>query len=480
MKAIGLVLGLLLVAACSKPPAGQSASVGDLKVELAVVPDPPTTGENRLMVAVRDASGKPVEGARLTFQYEMPAMGSMAEMKGGGTTESLGDGRYSIRYPLQTNGDWTLTLGIEAPGHTPTQVRLTVSPPRKGFTVESGGATGTAMEAPGSGKPLEISPYRQQLLGVRFATAAQRELSRSLRGFGRVEVDERQLADVTLKYESYVESLSVAETGRAVRIGEPLLRLYSPDLLAAEEEYLQAARVSADEGTKVLQTAAARRLRLWGLTAEDLERLRARGTSEGRFALRSPASGVVLEKNVVAGTRVMPGEVLYRIGNLGRVWVQAQFYESEAPLVAVDQPAVVSLAAIPGEPIEGRVSFVAPRVDEKTRTLQARIEVSNPRLLLKPGMFADVRVDRSLGRVLAVPSAALLVSGEHRYAFVQRAQGQLQPVEVMTGFTGGDFTEVRSGLKDGDRVVVGPTFLLGSEAQLRDAMPRWSAPRSLV
>jgi membrane fusion protein, copper/silver efflux system len=477
MRRAALVLGLLLVAAaCSQPPAGQSTSAGDLKVGLALAPDPPTTGDNRLLVTLREASGKPVDGARLAFQYDMPAMGSMAEMKGGGTTQSLGNGRYSISYPLQTNGDWTLTLGIEAPGHSPAQVRLTVSPPRKGFTLETGGAVGETTEAPGLGKPLELSPYRQQLLGVRFATVGQRDLSRSLRGFGRVEVDERQLADVTLKYEAYVESLAVAETGRAVRTGEALLTLYSPDLLAAEEEFLEAARVASDEGTKALQSAASRRLRLWGLNEADLKHLRAQGKSNGRLTLRSPASGIVLEKNVVTGSRVTPGEVLYRIGNLGQVWVQAQFYESEAPFIAVGQPASVSLGAVPGDKIEGRVSFVAPRVDEKTRTLQARIEVSNPKLLLKPGMFADVRVERSLGKVLSVPSAALLMSGEHRYAFVQRSQGQLQPVEVLTGATAGDFTEVRSGLQEGDRVVIGPTFLLGSEAQLRDAMPRWSAP----
>jgi len=476
MRRAPFVLSLLVAAACSKPPAGQSASAGDLKVDLALAPDPPRTGDNHLLVTLRDASGKPVEGARLAFQYEMPAMGQMAEMKGGGTPQSLGNGRYSISYPLQTNGDWTLTLGIEAPGHTPTQVRLTVSPSRKGFTLETGGAIGETAEAPGLGKPLDLSPYRQQLLGVRFATVAQRELSRALRGFGRVEVDERQLADVTLKYEAYVESLSVAETGRAVRTGQPLLTLYSPDLLSAEEEFLESARVTSDEGTRALQTASGRRLRLWGLNDSDLQRLRAKGHSDGRLTLRSPASGVVLEKNVVTGSRVMPGEVLYRIGNLGRVWVQAQFYESEAPFVAVGQPASVSLGAVPGDKIEGRVSFVAPRVDEKTRTLQARIEVSNPKLLLKPGMFADVRVEHVLGKVLSVPSAALLMSGEHRYAFVRRAEGQLQPVEVMTGATAGDFTEVRSGLQEGDRVVVGPTFLLGSEAQLRDAMPRWSTP----
>jgi Cu(I)/Ag(I) efflux system membrane fusion protein len=477
MKTLAWTLGCLLLVACSKPPASQSTSAGDFRLELALVPDPPTTGENRLLVTVRDATGNPLDGAQLAFEYDMPAMGSMPQMKGGGTTEALGKGRYSIRYPLQMPGDWMLTLGIEAPGHVLAHVRLTVSPARRGFTLEGGGHGGhEPPEAAGQGKALDVSPYRQQLLGVRYATATRRELSRSMRGFGRVEVDERQLADVTLKFEAYVESLLVAETGRAVRAGEPLLRLYSPDLLAAEEEYLEAIRTVGDADTKPLQLAASRRLRIWGLTDQDLQQLRSHGSSEGRMTLRSPAAGVVLEKNVVSGSRVMAGEVLYRIGNLGRVWVQAQFYESEAPFVAVGQPAVVSLAAIPGEAIDGRISFVAPRVDEKTRALQARVEVANPRLLLKPGMFADVRVERSLGPVLSIPSASLLISGEHRYVFLQRPEGRLKPVEVMVGTSGGEFTEVRSGLEEGDQVVVGPTFLLGSEAQIREAMPRWSEP----
>jgi Cu(I)/Ag(I) efflux system membrane fusion protein len=351
-----------------------------------------------------------------------------------------------------------------------------VSPPRRGFSLESGGAPAGGGESAGGGKALEVSPYRQQLLGVRFASVAERELTRLLRGFGVVDVDERQLADVTLKYEAYVESLAVAETGRDVRAGEPLLRLYSPDLLSAEEEFLEAARLAGEQGASAVQTAAARRLRLWGLSDSDLQRLRESGHSDGRLTLRSPATGVVLQKDVVVGSRVMPGEVLYRIGNLGRIWVQAQFYESEAPFVAVGQQTSVTLSALPGEVIQGRVSFVAPRVDEKTRTLAARIEIPNPKLLLKPGMFADVRVERSLGKVLSVPTSAVLMSGEHRYAFVQREAGRLEPVEVRTGASAGDFIEVRSGLQQGDHVVVGPTFLLGSEAQLRDAMPRWSAP----
>jgi membrane fusion protein, copper/silver efflux system len=472
MRSLLVAMLLLVAVACGKSPHAPAIPSGDYRLHLVLEPDPPTTGNNALLVTVEDAASKPVEGARLSFQYDMAAMGSMPPMKGGGESEALSGGRYRVRYQLPMNGEWMLSLGIEAPGHAPSELRLKIGPPRRGFVVEAGGATGATA---GEGRPIELSPYRQQLLGLRFATVERRELSRELRGFGQVEVDERQLADVTLKYEAYVESLAVAETGRTVRAGEPLLTLYSPDLLSAEEEYIATAR-AGDEGETPLRAAAGRRLRLWGLSEADLQRLRTQGHSAGRLTLRSPTSGVVLEKNVVAGSRVMSGQVLYRIGNLGNVWVQARFYESEAPFVALGQRAAVAVPSLPGEAIEGRVSFLAPRVDEKTRTLQARIEVSNPRRLLLPGMFADVVVERPLGTVLSVPSSALLISGEHRYAFVRRSETQLQPLEVRVGASAGEFTEVRSGLTDGDRVVIGPTFLLGSEAQLREAMPRWSAP----
>jgi len=187
-------------------------------------------------------------------------------------------------------------------------------------------------------------------------------------------------------------------------------------------------------------------------------------------------TGVVLEKAVVEGAHAMPGKTLFRIGDLGRVWVQAAVYEHDAPFIAVGQHATVTLPSLPGQALEARVTFVAPRVDARTRTLDARLELVNPRLLLKPGMFADVAVEVPLGTRLAVPDSALLLSGGHRYAFVDRGQGKLAPVEVDIGAQTGDFDEVVSGLAKGDRVATGATFLLSSEAKLRDALPRWSRP----
>ena len=460
-----VLLGFAL--SCAKQQA-TAVKAADLDVQVAVEPDPPRTGENRLRVSIRDASGKPVDGAQLAFEYHMPSMGSMPEMKGGGDVKAEGGGSYVVRYALAMQGDWYLSLGVDVPGHPHTLLKLKVSPPRRGFAVESKGAASEAAL-----KGIEVSPERQQLIGVTFEAVEERRLAITVRAPGRVAVDERKLADMTLKYEAYVERLFVGETGKAVKEGQPLLRLYSPDLLAAEEELLTARKSGA---APEIVSAAERRLTYWGLTREQIAGLERQGRAEGRLTVSAPTSGVVLEKAVVEGARAMPGTNLYRIGNLGRVWVQAAVYERDAPFVAVGQPAKISVPSLPGEPSDARVSFVAPTVDEKTRTLEARLELANAKLLLKPGMFADVLIEVPLGLRLAVPDSALLLSGEHRYAFVDRGEGRLEPVEVEVGALAGTYHEVKSGLAKGDRVATGATFLLSSEAKLRDALPHWRKP----
>ena len=473
---------LLLAAGAGCQRGSQASQAGDLTVAFAIDPDPPTTGDNHLRVELRDASGKPVDGARLEFVYDMPAMGAMPEMKGGGDVRGLGGGRYDVTYPLSMLGDWYLTLAIEAAGHPTAEVRLKISPPHRGFTVERHGSAAGAMPDAGAastaGQVLELSPERQQLIGVTYSTVEERTLAISIRAAGRIEVDERQVFDVTLKYEAYVEKLVVGETGKAVRTGDPLLTLYSPDLLAAEEELLQAQRAASEAGPAAERflRAATSRLHYWGLSPAQIEEIKKRGKADGRLTVHSPGNGVVLEKAAVVGLHAMAGTTLYRIGDLGRIWVQADLYAFDAPFVTVGQPARMSLPSIPGSTFQGRVTFLAPTLDEKTRTLRARLEFPNARLVFKPGMYCDVWIDAPLGVRLAVPDRALLLSGEHRYAFVERGPGKLQPVEVEIGARAGDFDEVLSGLQKGDRVVDGATFLVASEAQLRSALPRWSAP----
>src|SRR5262249_52511895 len=267
-----------------------------------------------------DAGGKPVEGAQIGFASGMPAMGSMPEMKGGGDVTALGNGKYQVGYSIPMLGDWTLTLRIDAPGHAHAELRLRVSHPRKGYLIETRGASVTRENAP---RNLELSPERQQLIGVVYAKVERRPLTLELRASGRVEIDETRVSDVVLRYDAYVEELFVNQTGQQVRKGQPLLTLYSPELLSAEQEYLVALRSTGSGGSEQLARAAADRLRRWNLDEAQLAALRNRGNAEPRLTLHSPADGTVLEKNVVSGTKAMAGMVLYRIGDLGRIWVIA-------------------------------------------------------------------------------------------------------------------------------------------------------------
>jgi len=471
---VAVLLALLAACSKSKTTSADALRAGDLLVEIALDPDPPRAGDNVLHVTVKDAQGKPVDGAHVGLVYDMPAMGAMPEMKGNGESKALGGGKYDVSYSLSMLGDWSITLGIEAPGHPPAELRFKVSPPRKGYTVESRGAGGAARE--GGPQLLEVTPERQQLIGVVYAKVERRPLSLSLRAHGRVEVDETQVADVVLKYDAYVEKLFVSQTGQPVKAGQPLLALYSPDLLSSERDYLIAIHSEGVPGREQLVRAAEERLRLWGLSSEQMADLRKRGKAEPRITIHSPASGVVLEKNVMAGTRAMAGNVLYRIGNLGRIWVLADLFESDAPYLQAGQPATMSLPWASGVTWKGVVQFVYPTVDGKTRAVRARLAFPNAELSFKPGMFVDVNVQVPLGNRLAIPDNALLASGEHRYAFVKRGEGRLQATEVKVGAMAGDYHEVLAGLSEGEEVATQATFLLSSEAQLRSALPRWGAP----
>jgi membrane fusion protein, copper/silver efflux system len=476
LTVVGVSLWLLGsgLAGCQKASSSEPLRVGDFLVSARLVPDPPTTGDNELVLQLRDPQRRPVDGASLDFLVSMPAMGAMAEMRSGGQLSARGDGVYDIRYPLRMQGDWTIALRISAAGHEAIELRLKVSPLRKGVVFESqveAGAPVTRADG-GVGGTLDVSPARQQLIGVTWGRVERRPIPLQLRVPGRVEVDETRLADVTLRYPAFVEKLHVGQVGQTVRQGEPLLTLYSPELFGAEQDFLVASR----GGNAQLLAAAEERLRLWGLSAEQLRALVEGGAAQPRMTVRSPVSGVVLAKNVVEGTRAETGMPLYRIGNLGRVWVLGDLFQADASSVAVGQEASMSVPGLPDAHWTGRVSFIYPTMEERTRTLRIRLEFGNAEAALRPGMYTDVLVQVPLGERLCVPDSALLRSGEHAYVFVRRGKGRLQPVEVEPGVSNGEFTEVRSGVDAGDEVATAATFLLSSEAQLRDALPRWSPP----
>jgi Cu(I)/Ag(I) efflux system membrane fusion protein len=332
---------------------------------------------------------------------------------------------------------------------------------------------------PGSGD-LDIAPERLQSIGVRFEKAARRPMVRDIRTVGRVVIDERRLARVNVKVEGWIEELFVNTTGELVRRGERLFALYSPELVATQEEYLLALRSvqtlgssefpQVAEGSRSLLEAARRRLQLWDIADSHVRELERTGTIVRTLPIHAPLGGTVIEKMAVAGMRVMPGEDLYVIADLSHVWVLADIYEYELPLVRVGQQADISVSYDSAEPMTGRLTFIYPTLQSETRTARARFEFDNPDGRLKPDMFVNVALSIPLGERLIVPKDAVLESGARRVIFVRRDGGRLAWREVKIGVRAGDQLEILDGLAEGEEVVTSANFLIDSESQVKGAM----------
>jgi Cu(I)/Ag(I) efflux system membrane fusion protein len=286
---------------------------------------------------------------------------------------------------------------------------------------------------------------------------------------------EDRVADVTLKIAGFVEDLYVNTTGESVRKGQPLLTLYGPELVAAQEELLTAKRLasrveeSAEEAWLSAQSmleAARRRLLYWDITAEQIERLERTGEVTKTLTLVSPVSGIVLLKEVLQGQRVTPGLLLYRIADLSEVWVEGDVFEQDLQFVQLDAQAHIEVAAYPGEHLMGRVSFVYPTVDVDSRTNCVRVTLKNPGLRLKPGMFATMFFDTQLPETMAIPLEAVLVTGERNLVFVRDADGMLQPREVVLGPQAGEYVQILFGLELGETIVGSANFLVDAESRL--------------
>jgi membrane fusion protein, copper/silver efflux system len=329
---------------------------------------------------------------------------------------------------------------------------------------------------------IKVLPERAQLLGVRSEPVGTGSPGGVLRTVGRVAADERRRGVVHAKYEGYVEKLYVDFTGQPVAKGQPLLDLYSPELVASEKEYLVARGAQSRlgessvpgvaQGAAELAAAARQRLRFFDVGPEDIAALEKTGVARRTITLRAPVSGVVVEKTAVVGTKVSPADGLYEIADLSRLWVLAEVYEKDLGAIRVGRPARITLAAQPGREWRGTVTFVSPTVKAETRTAEARIEVDNRDGVLKPEMFVDVSFEGSSTAGLTVPESAVIPTGERTLVFVDLGQGRYEPREVVLGARVPGGYEVTHGLSAGERVVVSANFLLDSESSLRAAIAR--------
>ncbi|HUI46929.1 MAG TPA: efflux RND transporter periplasmic adaptor subunit [Nitrospirota bacterium] len=352
---------------------------------------------------------------------------------------------------------------------------------RIGGQAQGQGASGNGKEAETTKQQaalpvITLSPDKVQLIGVRTAVAEYRPLGKEIRTVGKVVPDETRLAYVNTKVSGWVKKLYVDYTGKEVVKGQPLLSLYSPDLVTAQEEYLiaiQAAK-SGSGGSGELESSqqeliesAKRRLQLWDITDQQIAELEKNGKPQTDMIIEAPLSGIVLEKMVLEGAYISPGMNLYRIADLSTIWILADIYEYEVPLVRIGQSARVTLPYQSGEAYRAEVNYVYPTLDPVTRTVKVRLVMKNPRLLLKPEMFANVEINVFSGSRLVIPRSAVIDSGMRQIVYVEKKPGVYEQRQVTLGLRGEDSVEIVKGIVKGDRVVTSGNFLIDSESQLR-------------
>ena len=499
VTSVALVLALVVAALVFRQPlvawftgksmgghAGTPVTVqaGPFTLVAALDPDPPQEKGNALVLAVKDASGAPVEGARLDVSYDMPAMGSMAEMKGGAKVSDENGGHYRAEFDLPMgSGSWTIAVSIRATqGEASQRFTMTVGNAGLGAGGGPGGTVAPAASAAsgeiehytcsmhpsvhqnGPGKcpicgmdlipvtkaqqeqgVVTIDEARRQLIGVRTAPVVLAPMRSSFRAVGHVTYDESALTDVNLRVRGWITTLQVDRTGQRVARGQTLFTLYSPELYNAQQDFLLATNgaagsASPDGGSRVegLGRAARQRLRLLGMSVE-------------------------------------PGARLYRIAALGKVWIEADVYEADLANVRVGQRADVTLDYLPGRSYEAKIAYVYPYVDPKARTGRVRIEIGNKDLDLRPGMYASVELGADTGKRVQVPSAAVVYTGPRRLVFIDLGEGRFKPQEIQVGTEANGMYEVLAGLQPGDLVATSGVFLIAAEARISTAAKYWES-----
>jgi membrane fusion protein, copper/silver efflux system len=325
---------------------------------------------------------------------------------------------------------------------------------------------------------VKIDPERIQLFGVRTEKVISRELDKSIRAVGIVVSDERRVANIQTKFSGWIVDLYVNFTNQSVNQGEPLFSVYSPALLATQEEYIIAKKgmrnqlkgTFAEEYSRTNQKlleSVKQRLELWDIPQEEIERLDRQAIPMKTLTIRSPINGIVLQKNAFVGMNVEPGMNIFTVADLSHVWVLADIFEQDIASIRIGQQATLTMNAFPGKTFEGKVDFINYVLDQTTRTTKVRFDFSNREMLLKPGMYGVIELTIPIGFVLALPEAAVIDTGTKKIVFIERAPGFYRPIEIQLGAKGGGYYQVLKGLNENDLVVTSSQFLMDSESRIQ-------------
>jgi membrane fusion protein, copper/silver efflux system len=318
---------------------------------------------------------------------------------------------------------------------------------------------------------------RQQQIGVTYAKVERKPLSHTIRSVGMVVPDKARNWQFVARVDGYVQKLNVTAPGEIVDKGAPLLSIYSPDLLTSEREFVELLRMrdeakskDARETPSRLINSAKERLRLWNVTDEQIEQLQRTRKAQENLTLLSPFRGVVQSVPAEQGKSVKVGDMLVEVADLSVVWVWAEFYENELPMLQVGQKIDITTKSYPGEKFEGTISLINPFLDEAKRTAKVRIDIPNPDFMLRPGMYVNVELAMDMGEGLTIPVSAVMPTGTRNVAFVNKGEGKLEPRIVQLGSKYGDSYEVQSGLREGEQVIASANFLIDAESKVQGAL----------
>ncbi len=334
--------------------------------------------------------------------------------------------------------------------------------------------------------PIQLSPQRMQSIGVTIGTVESKPVNDEIRFYGNVQANERRLAYVQTRFAGWIRQVYADATGDFIRKGQPLLTIYSPDLVTSEREYLLAKKNAAAlqqssvsgvaDGAASLIDASKARLQQWEIPESELKKLDDTGDVITNLTFNSPVSGYIMEKNALPNMYVQPETKLYTVADLSEVWVYAQIFQNDAGKIKPGDRAEVTLDAYPGKVFTGRVDYLLPQLDMATRTLPVRLVFPNPGLKLRPGMYVNVSVKLPMGKQVVVPDAAVFHSGTKNLVFVYSGDGNIEPREILVGTRVGDQIVISKGLKAGEQIVTSANFLIDSEAQLQAAAGAFMPP----
>jgi len=444
-------------------------AAGPYHVMVSINPSTPKVGKNAVTIEVKNELGEPVSQAKIKAVAVMPAMGSMPAMYAPAELEEIEAGKYQGPYQPSMQGEWPMTIEINA-AEGNGKITYDLATGREGIRCTTCGGTGA--EVPGT---VRVDAGRRQLIGITTGKVKEKKLRIPIRASGRITYDETRLTDITLKFSGWVGKLYADALGKPVKKGQTLFTVYSPELLAAQEEYLEIRkRIKNNSPTgKKLLKAAQRRLRFWSLSNQQIESLEKRGFAQEYVPILSPISGIIINKSIVKGSAFKSGQQLFRIADLSKVWVEADVYDADLELIKSGMKAKVLLHEMENHTVRSKVDYVYPYMENQTRTGKIRLILDNTESFFRPDMFVEVVLKAKLSKRLVVPESAVLYAGETRLVFLDLGDGRLQPKKIQTGKRNRKWIEVIGGLNKGDTVVTSGNFLIASESKLKSGVQQW-------